>query len=144
MATGSRSDPQRPEPAVYRAASFSRQSIWTCLWLSGQSFCQGRAPLSNGGGFDPNYYFIEDRASGVPYYNYYTPEGIEEKARIYVEDGYAQPRIREISEVSEVVRGLQRGYELHRVCFPAEVKEDVYKLYHRAASLAGAQVSSGD
>jgi hypothetical protein len=38
--------------------------------------------------------------------------------------------IREISEVSEVVRGLQRGYELHRVCFPSEVKTEVYKLYH--------------
>jgi hypothetical protein len=47
-----------------------------------------------------------------------------------VEDGYARPRIREITEVSEVVRGLQRGYELHRVCFPAEVKTEVYKLYH--------------
>ena len=39
-------------------------------------------------------------------------------------------RSREITEVSEVVRGLQRGYELHRVCFPAEVKTEVYRLYH--------------
>ena len=68
-----------------------------------------------------------------PYYNYYTAEGVEPKARIYVEDGYARPRIREISEVSEVVRGLQRGYELHRVCFPSEVKEEVYALYHSVA-----------
>ena len=37
----------------------------------------------------------------------------------------------EISQVSDVVRGLQHGYELHRVCFPAEVKNEVYKLYHR-------------
>ncbi len=81
-------------------------------------------------GFDPEYYFIEDRASDVPYYNYYTAEGSEPKTRIYVEDGYARPQIREISEISEVVRGLQRGYELHRVCFPAEVKSDVYSLYH--------------
>lgn len=81
-------------------------------------------------GYDPQYYFIEDRASDVPYYNYYTAEGAEPKSRIYVEDGYARPRIREISEVSDVVRGLQRGYELHRVCFPAEVKTEVYKLYH--------------
>ncbi|MGI9167915.1 MAG: HD domain-containing protein [Pyrinomonadaceae bacterium] len=81
-------------------------------------------------GFDPTYYFIEDRASDVPYYNYYTAEGAEPKSRIYVEDGYANPEIREISEVSNVVRGLQRGYELHRVCFPAEVKDDVYALYH--------------
>ena len=81
-------------------------------------------------GYDPDYYFIEDRASDVPYYNYYTAEGAEPKSRIYVEDGYSQPRIREISEVSDVVRGLQR-YELHRVCFPAEVKAEVYQLYHK-------------
>ena len=81
-------------------------------------------------GYDPAYYFIEDRASDVPYYNYYTAEGAEPKSRIYVEDGYARPRIREITEISEVVRGLQRGYELHRVCFPAEVKTEVYNLYH--------------
>jgi HD superfamily phosphohydrolase len=81
-------------------------------------------------GYDPDYYFIEDRASDVPYYNYYTAEGAEPKSRIYVEDGYARPRVREISEVSDVVRGLQRGYELHRVCFPSEVKTEVYKLYH--------------
>lgn len=81
-------------------------------------------------GYDPDYYFIEDRASDVPYYNYYTGEGAEPKSRIYVEDGYAHPTIREISEVSGVVRGLQRGFELHRICFPAEVKTEVYRLYH--------------
>ncbi len=81
-------------------------------------------------GYDPDYYFIEDHAGDVPYYNYYTAEGVEPKTRIYVEDGYAHPRIREISEVSEAVRGLQRGYQLHRVCFPSEVKDEVYKLYH--------------
>ena len=85
-------------------------------------------------GFDPDYYFIEDRASDVPYYNYYTVAGAEPKSHIYVEDGYARPRIREISEVSEVVRGLQRGYELHRVCFPAEVKQEVYALYHKTSA----------
>src|SRR6266550_3983750 len=97
-------------------------------------------------GFDPDYYFIEDRASDIPYYNYYTAEGAEPKTRIYVEDGYAHPQIREISEVSNVVRGLQQGYELHRVCFPSEVKEEVYALYHSVAArsrpLAGRQASS--
>ena len=81
-------------------------------------------------GYAPDYYFIEDHAGDVPYYNYYTAEGVEPKTRIYVEDGYARPRIREISEVSEAVRGLQRGYQLHRVCFPPEVKKEVYRLYH--------------
>jgi len=81
-------------------------------------------------GFAPEYYFIEDRASDVPYYGYYTAEGAEPRKRIYVEAGYAHPQIRQISEISEAVRGLRRGYELHRVCFPAEVKDDVYRLYH--------------
>src|SRR5215213_466690 len=82
-------------------------------------------------GFDPEYYFVEDRASDLPYYNYYAAEKAEPKTHIYVESGYASPRIREISEVSNVVRGLQYAYELHRVCFPAEVKTEVYKLYHQ-------------
>jgi HD superfamily phosphohydrolase len=85
-------------------------------------------------GFLAEYYFIEDHASDVPYYGYYTADHLEPRTRIYVEDGYARPRIREISEVSEVVRGLGRGYELHRVCFPAEVKEKVYRLYHGTSS----------
>ncbi len=85
-------------------------------------------------GFDPEYYFVEDRASDVPYYNYYTAEGAEPKTRIYVESGYARPVICEISEVSQVVRGLQRGYELHRVCFPSEVKNEVYDLYHQSGA----------
>jgi hypothetical protein len=89
-------------------------------------------------GFDPAYYFIEDRASDVPYYNFYTVAGAEPKSHIYVEDGYSRPQIREISEVSDVVRGLQRGYELHRVCFPAEVKADDYELYHGTSAKGGA------
>jgi hypothetical protein len=102
---------------------------------------QARACVANAG-FDPEYYFVEDRASDVPYYNYYTAQGAEPKTRIYVESGFAHPRIREISEVSEVVRGLQRGYELHRACFPAEVKAQVYELYHRSGSKERTAVSS--
>jgi uncharacterized protein len=93
-------------------------------------------------GFNPEYYFIEDRASDVPYYNYYTIEGVEPKTRIYVQDGYARPRIREISEISDVVRGLQRGYELHRVCFPPEVKNQVYELYHSLGSKGRSAVTN--
>src|ERR1700752_10571 len=85
-------------------------------------------------GFDPEYYFIEDRASDVPYYNYYAAASGEPKTYIYVETGFASPRIREISEISNVVRGLQHGYELHRVCFPAEAKAAVYEIYHRGSN----------
>lgn len=83
-------------------------------------------------GFDPRYYFSEDQTGDVPYYSYYTAAGQEPKAHIYVEDGYARPRVREISEVSGAVRGLSQGYRIHRVCFPPEVKEQMYALYHRS------------
>jgi hypothetical protein len=79
-----------------------------------------------------------------PYYGYYTAEGVEPRTRIYVEDGYAHPRIREISEVSEVVRGLGRGYELHRICFPAEVKDEVYRLYHASSPASHSAAMSAD
>ena len=102
-----------------------------------------RAVVVNGG-FLPEYYFIEDRASDVPYYGFYTPEGVEPRTRIYVEDGYARPQLREISEVSEAVRGLGRGYELHRICFPAEVKEEVYRLYHSATPAPHAVANRGN
>lgn len=91
-------------------------------------------------GFDPAYYFIEDRASDVPYYNFYPSDNTEPKSRIFVESGYSHPQIREISEVSNVVRGLQHAYELHRICFPAEVKSEVYALYHNTG---GKQESTG-
>jgi HD superfamily phosphohydrolase len=89
-------------------------------------------------GFDPTYYFIEDHAGDVPYYSYYTAEGTEPKSLIYVEDGYARPRVREISEVSESVRRLRR-YRLDRVCFPPEMKEEIYPLYYGASQVGKAR-----
>lgn len=80
-------------------------------------------------GFDPNYYFIEDRAGDAPYY-FYTKERSDPKNLIYVEEGFSRPEIREISEISAAVRGLQKGYQMHRVCFPAELKEEIAKIYH--------------
>src|SRR5260370_38972011 len=80
-------------------------------------------------GFSPEYYFIEDRASDVPYYGYYTPEGVEPRTRIHVEDGYAPPRIREISEVSHVGGGLRRRCQRHPICSPAGGKDRSYRPY---------------
>jgi HD superfamily phosphohydrolase len=96
-----------------------------------EQFLSGAREAVRAAGFDPDYYFIEDKASDVPYYSYYAATQTEPKARIYVESGYARPRLREITEISNVVRGLQHGYELHRVCFPAEVKTEVYARYHQ-------------
>lgn len=81
-------------------------------------------------GFDPGYYFVEDKAGDVPHY-FYTSDRSKPKNLIYVEDGFARPHIREISEVSSAVRGLQAEYRIHRICFPAELKDDVTRLYHR-------------
>lgn len=80
-------------------------------------------------GFDPNYYFIEDGAGNEPYY-FYTTDETKPKDQICVEVGFSHPTIREISEVSAAVRGLQRGYSIHRLCFPGEVKDQIAKLYH--------------
>jgi HD superfamily phosphohydrolase len=93
-------------------------------------FLEESKKLVENAGFDTNYYFIEDSAGDVPYY-FYTKERTEKKNLIYVEEGFSRPQIREISEVSAAVRGLQKGYQIHRVCFPAEVKAEIAQLYHR-------------
>ena len=49
----------------------------------------------------------------------------EPKNLIYVEDGFSNPQIKEISEVSAAVRGLQKGYQIYRVCFPPDLSEEV-------------------
>ncbi len=95
-----------------------------------QAFLDEARKLVENGGFDPNYYFIEDRAGDVPYY-FYTKNNTEPKNLIYVEEGFSHPQIREISEVSAAVRGLQKSYQIHRVCFPPELKEEIAKLYHK-------------
>lgn len=94
-------------------------------------FIAAASGLVEKAGFDPAYYLIEDRAGEVPYY-YYTSAQAEPKALIYVEEGYSRPRIREISEVSAAVRGLQKGYQIHRLCFPPELEQEISALYQRA------------
>ena len=81
-------------------------------------------------GFDPEYYFIEDSAGNAPY-SFYSKDATDAKDLIYVEEGFSRPSIREISAVSPAVRGLQEGYRIHRICFPAELKDEIGKLYHR-------------
>lgn len=81
-------------------------------------------------GFDPDYYVIEDEAGNAAY-NFYSTDTSDPKNLIFVEDGFSRPSIREISEVSSAVRGLQEGYRIHRLCFPAELKDEIAELYHR-------------
>lgn len=81
-------------------------------------------------GFDPDYYVIEDTGGDVAH-SFYSPADAKPKDLIYVEDGFSRSAIREISAVSSAVRGLQKGYRIHRVCFPAEFKDEIGTLYHR-------------
>ena len=80
-------------------------------------------------GLDPTYYLIEDKAGDVEHY-FYATDPANPKNQIYVEDGFSRPVIREISEVSSAVRGLQTGYRIHRLSFPAELKDEITDLYH--------------
>lgn len=98
-----------------------------------QQFIDESRRLVAARGFDPDYYFFEDKAGDVPHY-FYASDRSEPKNLIYVEDGFSRPRIREISEVSGAVRGLQAGYRIHRICFPAELTEEIATLYHGSGS----------
>jgi HD superfamily phosphohydrolase len=80
--------------------------------------------------YNPDYYFVEDTAGNAPY-SFYSTDSADAKNHIFVEDGFSRPSIREISAVSAAVRGLQEGYRIHRICFPAELKDPLAKLYHK-------------
>jgi hypothetical protein len=79
--------------------------------------------------FRRDYYFIEDRAGDVPYY-FYTKERANRK--IYLR------RRRFFAPADKGNLGSQRGgarsakgYQIHRVCFPPELKTEMARLYHR-------------
>ena len=94
-----------------------------------ESFVAAAREAVRASGFDPDHYFVEDTAGDVPHY-FYATDNSRSKDRIFVEHGFSHPVIREISEVSAAVRGLQKGYRIHRVCFPAEARDGIAKLYH--------------
>lgn len=102
-----------------------------------QQFVDDVRELVTGQGFDAEFYFVEDKAGDVPHY-FYTSDRSKPKNLIYVEDGFSRPQIREISEVSSAVRGLQAEYRIHRICFPAELQDEVASLYHRRSASHGA------
>ncbi|MFM9904046.1 MAG: HD domain-containing protein [Pyrinomonadaceae bacterium] len=90
---------------------------------------ESRRMVANAG-FDPDYYFVEDKAGNVAY-SFYSKDASDPKNLIFVEDGFSRPTIREISSVSPAIRGLQEGYRIHRICFPAELKNEIGELYHK-------------
>jgi HD superfamily phosphohydrolase len=92
------------------------------------SFVELSRNIVEDAGFDPTYYFFEDKAGDVPHY-FYSTDAAKPKDMIYVADGFSKPKIREISEVSAAVRGLQTEYRIHRICFPGEVKAEIAKHY---------------
>ena len=78
--------------------------------------------------FDPAYYFVEDSAGDV---SYYAPGavGARPNSFIFVESEFSSKKIREISEVSSAVRGLQTAFVARRVCFPSELDSEIRRLY---------------
>lgn len=94
-----------------------------------QSFIDRVREIIAGRGYDPEYYLLEDSMTDANNH-FYTRDKGKRKDLIYVEHGFSRPAIREISEVSAAVRGLQDGYSLHRLCFPAELKNEIGDLYH--------------
>ena len=92
-------------------------------------FLKSSREIIKNAGYDTDYYLVEDRASDIPYY-FYAQEKSSPKDLIYVEEGFSHPRIREISKVSAAVRGLQKYYQIHRVCFPPDLKDKIAALYH--------------
>lgn len=104
-----------------------------------ESFLAGAEEIIRRAGLDPQYYLIMDRAADIPYYGYYSPVGVDPKSLIYIETGGPHSVIREISEVSGVVRGM-RGYRIDRVCFPAEVSEEMSRLISEHTSQPAAQI----
>lgn len=96
-----------------------------------ESFWESANAIVRLAGFDPQYYLIMDRASDVPYYGDYSPVGVDPKSLIYIETG-PQSSIREISEISDVVRGM-RGYRIDRVCVPVEIADEMSLLINAQA-----------
>lgn len=78
-------------------------------------------------GFDPDHYIAEDVAADDPYFFYAGDTG-RPKDLIYVESQQPVTGIREISEVSAAVRGLQRSHSIFRICFPGEIRRQVEQL----------------
>lgn len=97
---------------------------------SRDAFIADTRSLIERSGLDPEYYLIEDNA-GDAAHNFYINDANKPKDQIYVEAGFSRPTIREISEVSAAVRGLQEGYRIHRLYFPPELKDEIQELYHR-------------
>ena len=96
---------------------------------SRRSFIDAVKRLVEDRGLDSDYYVVEDTGGNVNH-SFYTPDGAEAKDQIFVEDRFSRSNIREISEVSSAVRGLQKGYRIHRLNFPAELSDRVAALYH--------------
>lgn len=115
------------------ASRFSDRRLFKALDLDmsqveREQFILAARDAVSSSGFDPAYYFIEDTAGNDSHF-FYSSDRAKPKDLIYVEEGFSHPQLREISEVSAAVRGLQKGFRVDRICFPAEARERIEKLY---------------
>jgi HD superfamily phosphohydrolase len=112
------------------ASRFTHRKLFKAIDLeldaqATEEFMKQARQIVAAAGYDPDYYVIQDRAEDIPYYGFYAPKGASPASLIYVESPAGT--IKEISEVSEVVRGL-RGYQINRICFPVELSQEMINL----------------
>jgi hypothetical protein len=136
----------RDEDAILAdlASRLIQRRLFKAIDLSGEasdSFWDEAKEIVRRSGLDPSYYLVTDRASDVPYYGDYSPVGVDPKSLIYIEPVSGSP-MREISEASEVVRGM-RGYRIDRVCVPAEVAHEISQLIADHANDSNLGVKDG-
>ena len=111
---------------IFESTTVSKFSTLICRKPNSGNFLKMRDNWSKSAGFDPDYYFIEDFAGDVPYYFYSKDAADHEKFDLCRRRFFASAN-QEISEVSAAVRGLQKGFQIHRVCFPPELKDEMAK-----------------
>lgn len=78
-------------------------------------------------GLDPRYYLAEDRVSDVPYFGPYSPDASGPENHIFVEVDHDHGQLKEITEVSPVVRRMRR-FHIDRLCYPEEVSAEIQEL----------------
>jgi hypothetical protein len=131
---------REPDPILsWLASSFLHRRMFKSLDLAlnaeqKRQFIDQARKVIEQAGLDPRYFLVEDRASDIPYLGPYSPETSGLENHIYVEDQNAPGSLKEITEVSQVVRQLKR-FHIDRLCFPEQVGQQIQDLTQSLALL---------
>jgi hypothetical protein len=92
-----------------------------------REFIERARKIVESAGLDPRYYLGEDRVSDVPYFGPYSPDVSGPENHIFVEVTQDRKELKEITEVSPVVRRMRR-FHMARLCYPEEVNGEIQEL----------------